>query len=195
MNRFRRKRFGWFFQFLEVGPTASILDVGGLAYDWITIGYHGEVTCVSLSHIREGKWGKGNITYMKQNATALPYPDQGFEIVYSNSLLEHVGRSNQTAVANEIRRVARRYWVQVPNRNFPLEPHYRALFFYQMPPRLRQLVATYWTPMVTKHNHYLAEVNTIYPLDRHKMQVLFPEAIILEEKLMGLTKSVIAAKK
>ena len=132
MNRFRRKRFQQFFDLFQVNKSTTILDVGGLPYDWIELGHQGSVICVSLSPLREGQWGDGNIIYLRQDATALPYPDKSFDVVYSNSLLEHVGRSNQPKVAAEIRRVAKRYWVQTPNRYFPVEPHYRkekVLFF------------------------------------------------------------------
>lgn len=195
MNRFRRRRFQQFFQVMGITETTTILDVGGLPYDWVELQYPGSVICVSLSSIREGPWGEGNIIYRKANATALPFPDRAFDIVYSNSLLEHVGWQNQSKVAQEIDRMAERYWVQVPYRNFPVEPLYRALFFYQMPPRLRKLVGTYWTSLVTKNNHYLNEVATIHPPDFQEMRALFPEATILREKIMGLTKSLIAVKK
>lgn len=195
MNRFRRKRFQQLFQTMEITNTMTLLDVGGLPYDWVELKYPGQVICISLSSIREGEWGEGNITYRRGNATALPYPDGTFDVVYSNSLLEHVGRENQSKVANEIIRVARRYWVQAPHRNFPFEPHYRAVFFYQMPPRLRKFVAAYWTSLIGKKNHYLAEVDTIHPPNVREMQALFPGATILREKVMGLTKSLIAVKK
>jgi len=140
MNRFRRKRFQQFFRMMEIADDTSILDVGGLPYDWIALKWRGPVVCLSLSTIREGAWGEGNIIYRRGDATALPFSNGDFDVVYSNSLLEHVGRENQSRVADEIRRVARRYWVQVPNRNFPMEPHYWALFFYQMPLGLRKVV-------------------------------------------------------
>jgi ubiquinone/menaquinone biosynthesis C-methylase UbiE len=159
----------------------------------VELEFPGQVTCVSLSKIREGCYGSGkNILYIRQDATALPYADRSFEAVYSNSLLEHVGRENQHQVAAEIKRVGQSYWVQVPNRNFPVEPHYQALFFYQMPRRMRRWVATYWTSLVKKPNYYLAEVDTIWPLDEREMRTLFPGAKVMKEKVMGITKSFVA---
>ena len=172
---------------MDITPATTVLDVGGLPYDWEELGYSGQVICVSLSSIREGLWGQGNITYSTQDARDLPYQDRSLDIVYSNSLLEHVGRDNQARVADEIRRVGKRYWVQVPHRNFPLEPHYRALFFHQMPSFVRRLIAKYWTLMILKHKHYLSQVDTIYPLTYSEMQSLFPDATILREKLLVLS--------
>ena len=196
MNRFRRKRFALFFDLMQINNSTTILDVGGLPYDWIELGYQGKVICVSLSRIREGLWGDGNIIYLRQDATALPYPDKAFDVVYSNSLLEHVGRHNQAQVAYEIRRVAKRYWVQAPNRYFPIELHYYALFYHQMPYGLRKLIATYWTSFVRKvllrkPNYYLSEIDTIYPSRFGELQTLFPEAKIIKEKVLFFTKSYI----
>ena len=164
MNHFRRKRFTQFLELMKVTDKTTILDVGGLPYDWLELGFAGSVICISLSELREGKYGNGNIVYLCQDATSLPYKDKFFDVVYSNSLLEHVGRENQSAVATEIQRVGRQYWVQTPHRNFPIEPHYRAPFFYQMPYTMRKLVATYWTPLVHKENYYLEELDTIWLL-------------------------------
>ena len=173
---------------------ATILDVGGLPYDWIELDYSGPVICASLSRIREGRYGDGNITYVREDATSLPYPNQSFDIVYSNSLLEHVGRENQAAVAREIRRVGTQYWVQTPHRYFPIEPHYYAPFFYLMPLGVRRFVATYWTPLVRRENYYLDEVETIHLLTVRELQALFPEAEIVKEKYLRLTKSIIAVR-
>lgn len=177
---------------MGISCTTAILDVGGLPHDWISLGYRGQVICVSLSPLREGAWGEGNILYYRQDATALPYRDDAFDVIYSNSLLEHVGWENQSRVASEISRVGKRYWVQAPNRSFPLEPHYRALFFYQLPMWLRRFVAQYWTPIVRRTNYYLQEVETIHPPSFREMQALFPEATIFRETVMGLTKAFIA---
>lgn len=194
MNRFRRRRFQQFFARMDVPDDSVILDVGGLPYDWLELGFRGRVICVSLSKIREGEYGEGNVTYSRQDATELPYADQSFDVVYSNSLLEHVGHENQETVAKEIRRVGKYYWVQTPHRNFPLEPHYRAPFFYQMPYSLRKFVATYWTSWIRKNNHYLGELDTIHLLTNGELQTLFPEAEIVKEKFFGFTKSIVAVK-
>jgi hypothetical protein len=69
------------------------------------------------------------------------------------------------------------------------------IFFYQFPPALRRLVARYWTSLLKKKNYYLDEVDTIHPPNFREMQALFPDATILREKFMGLTKSLIAVKK
>jgi len=132
------------------------------------------------------------VLYLKQDATSLPYSDNSFDVVYSNSLLEHVGKEFQYKVANEIKRCGTRCWVQVPNRNFPLELHYYALFFYQMPLSLRKITAKFWSSKILGKSSYLNEVETIYPLTYDEMVKLFPNSNIIREKYCGLTKSLIA---
>lgn len=40
-------------------------------------------------------------------------------------MIEHVGKwGNQKAFAREALRVGERYWIQTPNKNFPIESHF-----------------------------------------------------------------------
>ena len=54
---------------------------------------------------------------------------KSFDIIYSNSVIEHVGRERQKEFANEIMRVGKKYWVQTPYKHFPVEPHFVFPFF------------------------------------------------------------------
>jgi Methyltransferase domain len=54
----------------------------------------------------------------------LPFPDQSFDIAVSNAVLEHVGSlQNQYLFVREMSRVAKRVFITVPNRFFPIEHH------------------------------------------------------------------------
>jgi SAM-dependent methyltransferase len=54
----------------------------------------------------------------------LPFEDGSFDIAASNAVLEHVGsHENQLAFVTELCRVARRVFISVPNRWFPVEHH------------------------------------------------------------------------
>lgn len=190
VNQFRQKRFQQFVGLLSITPETRILDAGGLPYDWLALQWPGQVLCVSLSNLDEGVYGDGNIVYRRQDI--LDIADDNFDVVFSNSLLEHVGRENQMPIARKIASLAPRYWVQVPYRYTPMEPHYMFPFFWLLPHYLRRKVCNNFTPLLVRQNWYANEIDTIHLLDRGEMHNLFPEAKILSERVMGLTKSLIA---
>jgi SAM-dependent methyltransferase len=54
----------------------------------------------------------------------LPFGDKSFDIATSNAVLEHVGsRDNQARFVKELVRLARRVFITVPHRFFPIEHH------------------------------------------------------------------------
>ncbi|PYM54680.1 MAG: methyltransferase type 11, partial [Candidatus Rokuibacteriota bacterium] len=75
------------------------------------------------------------------------FGDQSFDLVHSNSLIEHVGSlEDQARMAAEIRRVAAGYFVQTPNRYFPIEPHFLVPAFQFLPVALRVRLARRFRP-------------------------------------------------
>lgn len=114
------------------------------------------------------------------DARRLPFRDGAFDIVFSNSVIEHVGDATQQALmAREIRRVGRRYFVQVPAKYFPIEAHYFIPFLSYLPVR--------WQVAITKHLFNVAD--PIHLPSRGMAQQLFPEATIESERLLGVTKA------
>jgi hypothetical protein len=66
------------------------------------------------------------------------YPDRSFDIVFSNSVIGHVGGlSDQARAASEVRRVGRCYFVQTPNHGFPVDWRTMVPLFHFLP-RLRE---------------------------------------------------------
>ncbi|MHC4212017.1 MAG: class I SAM-dependent methyltransferase [Planctomycetota bacterium] len=60
------------------------------------------------------------------DACNLPWPDNYFDIVYSNAVIEHVGDlKKQKKMADEIMRVGKQWFVTTPNRWYPFEFHMR----------------------------------------------------------------------
>jgi SAM-dependent methyltransferase len=71
----------------------------------------------------------------------LPFPTGSFDLVYCSSVIEHVPVARRAAVAAEIRRVGRGWFVQTPAFSFPIEPHALLPGAHWLPPRLRE---HYW---------------------------------------------------
>ena len=105
-------------------------------------------------------------------------------MAYCSSLIEHVEPSDRERVAAEIRRVARRFFVQTPNRWFPIEPHVLLPLFQFLPRAVRRRL---W-----RFGAGGGEFEDIALLDRRELARLFPDAQILRERVGPLTKSLIA---
>ena len=129
-NRFRANRFRLFRKLvdkvLDDKKTCRILDVGGAVEYWTRfgsglIGARVEVCVLNLTASPTSFPGlraiAGDARHMEQ------FADLSFDIVHSNSVIEHVGRwSDMISMANEVRRLAPRYFVQTPYFWFPIEP-------------------------------------------------------------------------
>jgi len=83
------------------------------------------LTCASLTDgaaIRRAYPGVQHVQVTPHQP--LPFADKTFDIVYSNAVLEHAGSAEQQRFfLSELCRVARRRFVAVPNRLFPVEHH------------------------------------------------------------------------
>ncbi|HJP60817.1 MAG TPA: hypothetical protein VJ865_12495, partial [Gemmatimonadaceae bacterium] len=114
------------------------------------------------------------------------------------SVIEHLGPrfEDQRRMADEVRRVGKRYFVQTPNRYFPIEPHFLTPGFQFLPVPARVWLVTHfnvgWYRRFPDVASARQEVESICLLSRNQVRDLFPEAGIFEEKILGLTKSFVA---
>ncbi len=105
----------------------------------------------------------------------------------------HLKRNKK--MAEEIRRVGKRYFVQTPAYSFPIEPHYRIIGFQWYPQflkrwRLQYLGAGRLAKIPCKAEAR-QEARRIRLLRLLEIRSLFPEANIYKERFCGLTKSYI----
>lgn len=193
---YHRKRISQFLTLLKVHDSDRIIDVGGLPYYWTSIGLAPHILMVNLE---DETWQEGNLKKIKGDGRLLEFADNSFDIAFSNSVIEHVGTySDQMAFAREISRVARRYWVQTPNRWFFVEPHLLTAFIHYLPCSIRRKLVRYFSlwglvtkPQQKQIDELLAEIRL---LDCQEMHTLFPDAEIHREKFFGMTKSIIAIR-
>jgi SAM-dependent methyltransferase len=138
----------------------------------------------------------------------MPFPDRFFDVVYCSSVIEHVtvpkhqvwhefsgkkfreaARKRQKEFSDEIRRLGRQYFVQTPYCHFPVESHSWLPFIAWVPRRLQ-------LPILRLSNAlWVKQTDPDWCLlNRADLAGLFDDARIVEEKLFGLTKSIIAVK-
>lgn len=205
-NRFRRGRFATFLTMIkplsDTGRPVSILDVGGTKAYWLGLRdmwQHVplEITIVNLG-VEDGD--EDIFHYRGGNACSLDeFSDNSFDIVHSNSVIEHVGKwAEMKLMAKEVRRLAPRYYLQTPNFWFPMEPHYRTLFFQMVPEEARARM------LMKKRRGFrgpykdldaaMLDVQSVNLLTAGQLSELFPDARIVKEKFLGLTKSLIALR-
>ena len=188
--------------------TCSILDIGGEASYW--------QTAIGLDYLREwrahitllnhtDKYVGTNLdpalfTVVIAEGCQLPFADGSFDIAHSNSTIEHVGDwQRREAFAREIRRVARRYFVQTPAFGFPLEPHYQFPYFQMLPEPARIWMLQHFAlgtfPVAEDLPHAIRFSGDVRLLSRNQFTLLFPDAIIERERFLGLTKLLMAVRK
>jgi Methyltransferase domain len=194
---FRRRRMKAFIDQLKPGKDDRILDVGGYPEFWAGSGIESFVTILNLHPTTSASGDK--ISTVIGDGTDLKYGDDSFDIVFSNSVIEHLGTfERQQLLAKECARVGKRLWVQTPARSFPVEPHFLTPFIHYFPKSWRKKMlrnGTVWGWLVRPSDKQVEDaLDEIRLLNDKEMSVLFPDCTIEREKAFGLTKSYIAVR-
>lgn len=199
IRRFRAGRMQRFAEEMKVTPATRVLDVGGTPLNWSLCPVQPDLTLLNLP--RAAGPSPAGLRLVFADGCRLPFPDLSFDVVFSNSVIEHIpSEEDRRRFADEVRRVGKSYWVQTPCRSFPVEPHLLTPFLHYLPRCWQQWLvrrATVWQwlerPSPDRRAYYLEHyLRDIRLLNEEQLASLFPEARILREKLLGLTKSLIA---
>jgi hypothetical protein len=200
MKRFRPARaraIGAHFPILG-DPQARVLDVGGGDYPWDLLNPAAHITILNLTRpdtVPEGS----RYAFVVGDGTDLQYSDMHFDLVFSNSVIEHVGNHEaQRRFADEMRRVGRSVYCQTPNKWFPIEPHLIAAFIHWLPYRIARRVVRYcsiWGLVARPNQEQIDEFllgTRLLTLSEFKK--LYPDCRISFERVFCLTKSFIAVR-
>jgi hypothetical protein len=195
----RRRRFAEFRRLLEPLPRPlRLLDLGGRRAFWDAVGFPGGDAIEIVLLNRSAEPVSGPFTSLVGDARDLSrFSNAEFDVVFSNSVIEHVGGpEDQRRMADEVRRVGLRYFVQTPNVGFPIEPHFVFPAFQHLPLRLRVALvrrcALGFAPRLPDAAEAEAYVRSIRLLGAAELMQLFPSARLLRERFCGLTKSLVA---
>ena len=215
-SKARKKRADIFKKHFVIDKNTKILDLGsetGANIKNVLEGTLAEPENIYIADIDERLVNIGEKLYgfrpvVIDETGRLPFDEKYFDIVYCSSVIEHVtipkkeiwtclsGKEfkarllkRQQEFAHEIRRLGKQYFVQTPYKYFLVESH-TWLPFIAFLPRLILVYLIKFTNMFwvkkTSPDWYL--------LNKLEFQSLFPEATIIEERVLGLTKSLMAIK-
>ena len=200
--RFRRRRMQRFAAELGITAETRVLDIGGTPDCWRLLPVAPRVTLLNTP--RAGADLAGAESWVAGDGRSLPFRDGAFDVVFSNSVIEHVGDAeSQRRFAVEVARVGRAYWVQTPNRWFPVEQHLLTPLIHWLPRRWQRSLMprlNLWRLLVRVSpdrrqyyiQHYVAEIRL---LSAAGLQELFPDGEVLREKFAGWTKSLVALRR
>lgn len=206
VNKLRRKRFQLLQKSIEnlVHPDKkfSVIDLGGDVNYWQQLNWQLPNVQTTLLNLYENKINddlKSNFISIQGNALEAPFDSKSFDLVFSNSVIEHVGSyENQEKFANEVRRLSDKYIVQTPSLWFPLEPHSLIPLFQFIPHSIRALLIMVFNinyfPKAKSYKEALNTSKTTLMFTKKRFKKLFPEADIQVEKLFGIPKSFTAVK-
>lgn len=212
----RSQRAQIFRDSFEFGPETRLLDLGsedGTNIAAVTEGLSLSPNNIFIADIdpyavEKGSRDHGFTPVLLSDGENLQFDNGSFDIIFCSSVIEHVtvGKDDvwdvtsgqafkqaairsQTRFADEIKRVGRQYFVQTPNRGFPLESHTWLPFAGQMPREI-------FVPVLKATNIFWPKksIPDFNLLDSADMQKLFPEAKLILERRFGLVKSIMAVK-
>jgi SAM-dependent methyltransferase len=183
-QRARRARYQRYLRTMKPQPGERLLDVGS-GGSWSLAELDPEALVTGVDLVNRGDFERPNQRFVAADASELPFDDDSFDLGYSNSLIEHLPTERRQAFADELRRVAHRYWVQTPNYWFPIEPHALLPGVQFLPPGARR---TAWrlSPRGVPYEE------SLHLLSRAEFATHFDDALILEERTGPLVKSLIA---
>lgn len=206
----RERRFRMFRERFPNLSEMKVLDLGGEAHTWLNSPTHpSHVTLLNLpkpsAKAAERISKAGAEAWMTSEAGDACDPPaaiktQRFDLIYSNSVIEHVGGHRQRReFARWVQELGDRHWVQTPNRFFPIEPHWLVPGLQFATPRLQVAVLKRW-PYTGKRFRSLSWAEGvdralgIELLSPAALRSYFPDSELVRERLYGLTKSLIAVR-
>ena len=195
----RYRRFLYFKSLVDkLEKPISILDIGGTQEYWVNMGLDEPNYKITLLNLSKQNVTSRNFESVVGDATDLSqYENDSFDVVFSNSVIEHLfTKSQQKKMALEAMRVGRYYFIQTPNYYFPLEPHFLFPGFQFLPKNIRVLLINRFDlghiSRITNIEKAREKVEEIRLLTTTEMKALFPNSKIWKENFRGLVKSIVA---
>lgn len=196
MEHFRARRLGGFKErFPDIG-SFTVVDVGGTLQVWDILKRQGACPGrLVIANLPRDLQFVGDTPAVGADGQRLPFRDKSVDLVFCNSVIEHVGGPDaERALVSELTRVGRRVYVQTPNKWFPVEPHTGSIGLHWLPRSWFLALARFsvrgWA--YRRHPGRIRRVaEELHLLSRHEVAALFPDGHIEAERFAGLAKSFI----
>lgn len=157
-RKIKQRRVDWFVNSLQLGPEDKVLDLGsedgsylGSCYPYPKNIWLADIASSEKS-MQEGveRYKLGGYHVVSESGE-LPFRDNEIDAVWCNSVIEHVtvsleqrgtlndaefqeiARKHQTFFAEEVNRIAKKFFVQTPYKHFPVEAHAWLPFVQYLP--------------------------------------------------------------
>ena len=178
-----------------------VCDLGGSKHFWVSISAYvepREVDVVNIdTHAIDVAGGSDRLDadrfrFEIYDGKHIDRPDDHYDLLLCNSVIEHVPPSERVALAAEMARVSRRLFVQTPARAFPIDPHFVMPLVHWLPrPMGRRLARVSPWRLMTRSSarqcdQYFDETRL---LGKRELERLFPDGFVRVERVLGLPKS------
>jgi hypothetical protein len=195
--RARARRWDELMRRFPALASMRVLDLGGLPDFWRKSAVRpAHVTTVNLLPAEAGEPWADHVVGDACAPEGLSGKE--FDLVVSNSLLEHVGGyARRRQLADAIHAFADRHWVQTPYRYFPIEPHWAFPGLQFLPVPARAAAVRRWPLGHAAIRDRAASTDAVLAtelLSLTEMRLLFPESDIWHERAAGMTKSLVAVR-
>ncbi|MBV8162030.1 MAG: class I SAM-dependent methyltransferase [Acidimicrobiia bacterium] len=194
-ERSRARRWAELRAGIDWDDVKRVLDLGGKPSFWTdeaVLARPLEITCLNLrAEPGSHRAGQSRIDVVVGDATDPPLDPNDYDLVFSNSVIEHVGGPAAISAFAAVTRQGRQYFVQTPNRWFVVEPHFVLPLHFLLPRRIKAVVVMWWDrgPVRRNYRQALARVDSIKLLTRRELELLFPGATVVVDRKWRLPKS------
>ena len=198
---FRQRRMQRLVKLIKIKPGMRVLDLGGTPTIWEHVSEPLEITLLNLPggispgmsvSLQSEQLAHHKFYVLEGDAcNVTQFCDRTFDLVFSNSVIEHVGPpQKQVEFAHEVLRLGRSYWVQTPSKWFPIEVHSGMPFYWLYPERLRAALMRSWRKRLP--GWWADYMDTTRVLSRSRMTELFPNGRTRVDYFFGFPKSYVS---
>jgi len=194
-----RKKYGFFISSMQPKPDDRILDVGVgshifLGTNFLEQWYKYPEKIVALAYGEADEYSNFSQDFPKTklifgDGKAIPFPDNYFDIVFCNAVVEHAGKAEeQKRLIRETIRVGKKAFITTPNFWFPIDTHTLLPFVHYLPLRLR-----FWVYKIFG-KEYFADINRLNLLTEKELLSFFPEeakVTLIKQRFLGLVSGFI----